>query len=107
MKFCSIFTTRFFLAADHGGDAVKGGGHPSDSPVPPEEAIHDAQGIPTTAHGKTAGTADPGVPGSRTNPVTGEEPVKRKDDHPVSPRRRSRNAEELSKIPKRPEQSHR
>ncbi len=59
----------FMFAAEHGGDAVKGGGHPSDSPVPAEEAIDDALGRPVAGHAKTAGTGDPGVPGSKTNPV--------------------------------------
>jgi hypothetical protein len=58
-----------FFAPEHGGSGVAGGGHPADSSVPPEEAIDDALGYAVTGHGKTAGTADPGVPGTWTNPV--------------------------------------
>jgi hypothetical protein len=40
MNSCSIFNLhRVFSAPDHGADAIT---------VSPEEAIHDAQGIPTT-----------------------------------------------------------
>jgi hypothetical protein len=55
-----------FFAIEHGGDAVSGGGHPSDSPVPAQEAIDDAFGQVAGGHGKTPGV---GVPGSRTNPA--------------------------------------
>lgn len=60
----------FLFAQEHGGDAVKGGGHPAGSSLPASEPIEDALGHTVTGHAKTPGTADPGVPGSRTNPVT-------------------------------------
>ena len=56
----------FLFAPEHGGDAVSGGGHPADSPVPPSEAIDDALAQNTGGHGKTPGI---GVPGSKTDPV--------------------------------------
>ena len=57
---------RFFFAPEYGGDAVTGGGHPADSPVPAEEAIDDAFAQDARGRGNTPGV---GVPGSRTNPV--------------------------------------
>jgi hypothetical protein len=72
---------RFFLAPDHGGDAIQGGGHPADSPVPENEMIDDGMGFPTPQRGKKPGTGDPGEPGSRTNPVHGE--PQPEDDRPV------------------------
>lgn len=63
---------RFFFAPDHGGNAIKGGGHPADSPVPESEMIDDGLGFATPQRGKKPGTGDPGEPGSRTNPVHGE-----------------------------------
>jgi len=55
-----------FFSPDHGGDAVAGGGHPADSPVPASEAIDDALGQNEGGRGKVPGV---GVPGSKTNPV--------------------------------------
>jgi hypothetical protein len=74
------------FAAEHGGDAVKGGGHPADDSIPAEEAIEDGQGRSVTGRGKVAGTADPGVPGSRTNPVNPEKQAQREDDRPAAAR---------------------
>lgn len=56
-----------FLMAEHGGSAVHGGGHPSDESVPAEEEIRDALGELVPQRGRTPGTNDPGVPGSRTH----------------------------------------
>ncbi len=61
---------RILLLPDHGGDTVSGGGHPSDSPVPPTEAIDDAFAQDARGHGNVPGV---GVPGSRTNPVRSED----------------------------------
>lgn len=58
--------SRLFFSPEYGGDAVSGGGHPADSPVPASEAIDDALGQEAGGHGKIPGV---GVPGSRTNPV--------------------------------------
>jgi hypothetical protein len=60
---------RIYFSPEHGGDAVKGGRPQSDPEGDGAEAIADALGQPVPGRGKTAGTADPGVPGSRTNPV--------------------------------------
>jgi len=79
-------TATLFLAAEHGGDAVKGGGHPADDSVSAEEAIEDGQGRSTSGHAKVPGTADPGVPGSRTNPVSSEKKPEREKDRPASGR---------------------
>jgi len=59
---------RRLLAPDHGGNAIKGGGKPSNSKTPAAEEINDALGYSAPGRGKLPGTADPGVPGSRTNP---------------------------------------
>jgi DUF2934 family protein len=56
----------FFFYPEHGGNAVSGGGHPADSPVPLSEEIDDAFGQNAGGRGKTPGV---GVPGSKTNPV--------------------------------------
>jgi hypothetical protein len=56
-----------FLMADHGGNAVKGGGHPADEAVPAEEEIRDALGNLVPQRGGIPGTNDPGAPGSRTH----------------------------------------
>ncbi|MFN2507605.1 MAG: DUF2934 domain-containing protein [Chthoniobacterales bacterium] len=55
-----------FFAPEHGGDAVAGGGHPADSPLPATEPIDDAFGQNEAGRGKTPGV---GVPGTKTNPV--------------------------------------
>ncbi len=64
----------FFFSPEYGGDAVSGGGHPADSPVPANEAINDALGQDAGGHGKTPGV---GVPGSKTNPVPSFEEISR------------------------------
>jgi hypothetical protein len=75
---------RRFFAAEHGGNAVKGGGHPADDSVPEDEAIEDALGNLVSGRGKVPGTGDPGVPGSRTNPVApGKEPERESDAPPA------------------------
>lgn len=58
---------RIFFAAEYGGEAVTGGGHPADSAVPAQEEIDDAFAQDQRGHGNTPGV---GVPGSRNNPVT-------------------------------------
>ena len=63
-----------FFAPEYGGDAVSGGGHPADSSVPVTEAIDEAFGQDTGSRGKTPGV---GVPGSRTNPVSHDEILRR------------------------------
>jgi hypothetical protein len=75
--------TRFF-AAEHGGDGVKGGGHPSDKFLPAEEAIADGQDQGFPGRGKVPGTGDPGVPGSRTNPADpNQEPEREEEGSPA------------------------
>jgi hypothetical protein len=56
-------------AADHGGKSVKGGGHPSSAPTPAQKDIDAGTGYSVSGYQNTPGIADPGVPGSRTNPV--------------------------------------
>jgi hypothetical protein len=56
-----------FHMPEHGGDSVKGGGHPSDETVSAEEEIRDAFGQMTPQRRGMPGTNDPGVPGSRTH----------------------------------------
>lgn len=60
---------RFFLAPEHGGNVVKGGGHPDDSKVPLTEQIDDAFAQDERGRGKTPGV---GVPGSQNNPLSPE-----------------------------------
>jgi hypothetical protein len=57
---------RVFYTPEHGGDAVSGGGHPADSPMPPSEPIDDAFAQDERGRGKVPGV---GVPGSQNNPV--------------------------------------
>ncbi len=57
----------FFRMPDHGGNSIKGGGHPADETVPAEEEIRDALGEMTPQRSGIPGTNDPGVPGSRTH----------------------------------------
>jgi hypothetical protein len=45
--------------ADHGGDSVKGGGHPADETVSAEEEIADARGEMTPQRRGMPGTNDP------------------------------------------------
>jgi hypothetical protein len=74
-----------FHMADHGGDSVKGGGHPADETVPAEEEIRDALGEMTPQRGRMPGTNDPGVPGSRTQTGQGkpmEDESARSHPHP-------------------------
>src|SRR4051812_25457657 len=61
-----------FMMADHGGDSVKGGGHPADETVSADEEIRDAMGEMTPQRRGTPGTNDPGVPGSRTETGRGK-----------------------------------
>jgi hypothetical protein len=80
---------RIMYAPDHGGQNVKGGGSDSDPSGTWEEEIADALGQTFPARGRAPGTADPGVPGSRTNPVRpGREP-QLESDKPVGPERGS------------------
>src|SRR4051794_3196326 len=62
----TTFAARLLWMAEHGGDSVKGGGHPADETVPAEEEIRDAFGQMTPQRKGIPGTNDPGVPGSRT-----------------------------------------
>jgi hypothetical protein len=72
MKFDRLYCqrTHVFFAPEHEGDAVSGGGHPTDSLVPATEAIDDAFAEDAGGRGKIPGV---GVPGSRTNPVSHDE----------------------------------
>lgn len=56
----------FFLAPEHGGSTVTGGGHPSAETNPASEAIDDTFAQDARGHGNTPGV---GVPGSKSNPV--------------------------------------
>jgi hypothetical protein len=62
--------TNVFFTPEYGGDAVSGGGHPADSPVPATEAADDAFAQDAAGSGKEPGV---GVPGSRINPVSHDE----------------------------------
>ncbi len=54
---------------------MKGGGDPSYAPTPAAKDIAAGTGHSVAGYQKTPGIADPGVPGSRTNPVEeGREP---------------------------------
>ena len=55
----------FVRSPEHGGDAVSGGGWPSD-PTRATDAIDDAIGDDQGGRGNTPGV---GVPGTKTNPV--------------------------------------
>ena len=57
---------QFFLAPEHGGSTVTGGGHPSADSPPASEAINDTFAQDARGHGNTPGV---GVPGSKSNPV--------------------------------------
>jgi hypothetical protein len=60
---------------EYGGKSVKGGGHPSSAPSPAQKDIDAETGHSVAGYQQTPGIADPGVPGSRTNPVEeGREP---------------------------------
>jgi hypothetical protein len=75
---------RFFFAPEVGGDAIKGGGPESLPESDGKEEILDATDGQFRGHRQTPGTNDPGVPGSRTNPVRGDEP-KEETDKPAAP----------------------
>jgi hypothetical protein len=75
--------SRQFFAPDHGGETIKGGGPESLPTGSGGEEIMDALGQPVAGHQKMPGTGDPGVPGSRTNPVTPGEEVRPESDQPV------------------------
>lgn len=60
---------------EKGGKNVKGGGDPSYAPTPAEKDIDAGTGHSVPGYQRTPGIADPGVPGSKTNPVEdGREP---------------------------------
>lgn len=80
--FFSMRAERFLHAPEHGGNAVKGGGHPSDESVPAEEEIRDAQGNLVPSRGRVMGTNDPGAPGSRTE-TAGDKPLEDESAHPM------------------------
>jgi len=63
-----------------GGQDVKGGGHPADEKLTEQEEIDIGLERPLTGHAKTPGIDDPGVPGSRTNPVRNHPPKKEKEE---------------------------
>ena len=77
-----LFGERALLmfAPEHGGNAVKGGGHPSDSPVPAREEIDDALAQSVARHAEILGSGDLGVPGSKTNPVQKKRPAGGRSD---------------------------
>jgi hypothetical protein len=67
MKFFDSFFGRpFFLSPEHGGQSVHGG---TPHGASADEEIADGLGETFVGHGKVPGTSDPGVPGSKTNPV--------------------------------------
>lgn len=54
---------------------MKGGGDPSYAPTPAQKDIEAGTGHAVAGYQNTPGIGDPGVPGSRTNPVEeGREP---------------------------------
>ena len=75
------FRTRLLFAPERGGNALHGGGHPSDETLPEQTYIAEDLGEPVPGRGKKPGDGDPGVPGSRTNPVRpGAEPQPESDE---------------------------
>ena len=69
-------------APEHGGKAVSGGGDPSNAPTPAAKDIEAGEGYAVAGYQKTPGIGDPGVPGSKTNPVEeGREPQPAKPPH--------------------------
>ncbi|MDB6151573.1 MAG: hypothetical protein JWL90_26 [Chthoniobacteraceae bacterium] len=75
------------LAPEHGGSNVKGGG-PSSIPVEGEsEQVLAAMEAPKPGEPHVSGTPDPGVPGSRTNPVKADADPEPSTDKPVTPPR--------------------
>jgi hypothetical protein len=77
-----LFTSLQRFAAEHGGNAVHGGGAPADSLAPESVEVDEALGISTPARGKTPGIGDGGVPGSRTNPVKDSRAPESEDSAP-------------------------
>ena len=64
---------------------MKGGGRPSSAPTPAQKDIDAGEGHSIPGYQNTPGIADPGVPGSRTNPVEeGREPQSAKP-HTLKP----------------------
>lgn len=78
-------TFQIFFAPEHGGETVKSGPAKDHAPVTGEEEIADALGQTFPGRGRVPGTADPGVPGSRTNPVNADRLPEPKSDKPVGP----------------------
>jgi hypothetical protein len=64
---------------------VKGGGHPADEKLTEEEDIDIGLERPITGHAKTPGIDDPGVPGSRTNPVRPQHKQEEDEQNPEEP----------------------
>jgi hypothetical protein len=65
MKFFDLTCAgQILLSPEHGGQSVHGG-----TPSSAEEEIADGLGETFIGHGKVPGTGDPGVPGSKTNPL--------------------------------------
>lgn len=56
----------WFLAPEHGGNAVNGGGHPANVSPPAGEAFEDAFDQETRGRGPGSG---PGVPGTKGFPT--------------------------------------
>jgi hypothetical protein len=73
------------LAPERQGDSLKGGGRPGDAPVPEETENEEMSGHTVTGHGKVPGIDDPGVGGSKTNPVDPEKTPQPALDDPVPP----------------------
>ena len=67
------------------GDSLKGGGHPADVQVPEDIEISEMTGETIGGHGKVPGINDPGVPGSKTNPVNPEKQPQPALSDPVPP----------------------
>lgn len=72
-------------AAEHGGKSVSGGGHPSSTPTPAQKDIDAGSGYSVPGYQNTPGIADPGVPGSRTNPVEKGRKPQPAHPHPHGP----------------------
>lgn len=84
MNLPNLYSDRLhFRMADHGGHSVKGGGADSDPAGSGAAEIADALGESIPDRGNLPGVNDPGVPGSKTNPVEEGRPAERLRDEPV------------------------
>ena len=74
-------------APERSGDSLKGGGHPADVTVPEAVENEEMAGYTVTGHAKTPGIADPGVPGSKTNPADPDKQPQPALSDPVPPKK--------------------